>query len=135
MTNPRRPRGRRARPRLGATLTLLLASGVTACASDASDPEPYEAVADLHEMMAHVLEPSAQVYWGSVGWILDAEGEHELRPETDEEWIAVENAAFIVAESGNLLMMADRAVDDDAWMVMSKALVDIGVNKRVPCGS
>lgn len=105
---------------------MVSLTAVVTCAPAAPETEPYEAVADLHEMMAHVLEPSAQVYWQSVGWVIDQEGEHELRPETDEEWIAVENAAFIVAESGNLLMMGDRALDDGPWMAMSQALVDIG---------
>ena len=76
--------------------------------------------------MAHVLEPNAQVYWRAVGWIIDFEGEHELRPETEEEWLAVENAAFVVAEAGNLLMMDGRALDDGPWMTMSQALIDIG---------
>jgi hypothetical protein len=76
--------------------------------------------------MAHVLEPNAQVYWRAVGWIIDFEGEHELRPETEEEWLAVENAAFVVAEAGNLLMMDGRALDDGPWMTMSQSLIDIG---------
>jgi hypothetical protein len=86
----------------------------------------YEAVADLQELMLHVVEPAAQEYWGSVGWVLDSEGEHYIHPSDDEEWLAVENAAFMVAESGNLLMMSDRALDDGSWMAMSEALIDIG---------
>ena len=83
-------------------------------------------VADMPELMAHVLEPNAQVYWRAVGWIIDFEGEHELRPETEEDWLAVENAAFVVAEAGNLLMMDGRALDDGPWMTMSQSLIDIG---------
>ncbi len=80
----------------------------------------------MSDLMAHVLEPNAQVYWRAVGWIIDFEGEHELRPETEEEWLAVENAAFVVAEAGNLLMMDGRALDDGPWMTMSQSLIDIG---------
>jgi hypothetical protein len=80
----------------------------------------------MPELMAHVLEPNAQVYWRAVGWIIDSEGEHELRPESEEDWLAVENAAFVVAEAGNLLMMDGRALDDGPWMTMSQALIDIG---------
>lgn len=76
--------------------------------------------------MFHVVEPAAQTYWGAVGWIIDHEGEHYVRPQSEEEWIAVESAAFMVAESGNLLMMAERALDDGAWITMSRSLVDIG---------
>jgi hypothetical protein len=80
----------------------------------------------MPELMAHVLEPNAQVYWRAVGWIIDSEGEHQLRPESEEDWLAVENAAFVVAEAGNLLMMDGRALDDGPWMTMSQALIDIG---------
>jgi hypothetical protein len=113
-------------PRVFAAAIVAASVGaMSGCAGERPD-EPYRAIADVPELMAHVLEPSAQVYWRAVGWILDAEGEHELRPESEEEWLEVENAAFMVAESGNLLMMADRAVDDGAWMAMSQALIDIG---------
>ena len=98
---------------------------LAACAAPA-DEDRYTAVAEMPELMAHVLEPNAQVYWRAVGWVIDSEGEHELRPETEEDWLAVENAAFVVAEAGNLLMMDGRALDDGPWMTMSQALIDIG---------
>lgn len=107
----------------GACSALLIAFG--GCAAQADD-DRFTAVADMPELMAHVLEPNAQVYWRAVGWIVDFEGEHELRPESEEEWLAVENAAFVVAEAGNLLMMDGRALDDGPWMTMSQALIDIG---------
>lgn len=111
-----------------APLRWALASALLVCAAcgTATDGPAYAPVADVPELMAHVVEPAAQVFWGAVGWILDADGEHELRPANDEEWMAVENAAFTVAESGNLLMMNGRALDDEGWMAMSRALVDIG---------
>ncbi|MCH1569753.1 MAG: hypothetical protein L7S64_00255 [Longimicrobiales bacterium] len=110
----------------GAQRTFLgLFVALTACSAPA-DEDRYTAVADMSDLMAHVLEPNAQVYWRAVGWIIDFEGEHELRPETEEEWLAVENAAFVVAEAGNLLMMDGRALDDGPWMTMSQSLIDIG---------
>lgn len=112
--------GRRSRAGI---LTPLIA--LVACSAPA-DEDRYTAVADMPELMAHVLEPNAQVYWRAVGWIIDSEGEHELRPESEEDWLAVENAAFVVAEAGNLLMMDGRALDDGPWMTMSQALIDIG---------
>ncbi len=113
---------RRRRARAGIAPALI---ALAACAAPA-DEDRYIAVADMPELMAHVLEPNAQVYWRAVGWVIDAEGEQELRPETEEEWRAVENAAFVVAEAGNLLMMDGRALDDGPWMTMSQALIDIG---------
>ncbi len=46
--------------------------------------------------------------------------------QTTEEWDAVRNAAYVVAESGNLLMMSSRAKDGGDWMTMSQALIDVG---------
>lgn len=106
---------------LAVLATLVLAG----CAGEAAD-EPYRPVADVQELMFHVVEPAAQTYWKAVGWVLDREGEHYIHPTSEEEWIAVENAAFMVAESGNLLMMGERALDDEGWVAMSQALVDIG---------
>lgn len=105
------------------TLACVL---LAACGSDADAPPPYEPVADVQQVMATIVEPAAEVYWDAVGWILDAEGEHEIVPETPEEWEAVRNAAFVVAESGNLLMMQGRSLDDAAWMAMSQGMIAAG---------
>ena len=40
---------------------------------------------------------------------------------------AVRNSALTLAESGNLLMMAPRAVDGGNWMKAAQALVDTGM--------
>lgn len=106
-------------------LCLAAALAVSAC-SRGAEAERFDPVADIQELMLHVVEPSAQHYWRSVGWILDENGEEYIHPANDEEWLAVENAAFVVAESGNLLMMEARALDDGAWMAMAGALVDVG---------
>ncbi len=59
--------------------------------------------------------------------IVDKDGITENFPKTDEEWEAVWGAAMTVAESGNLLMMSTRAVDNEAWIKDSARLVDMGV--------
>jgi len=76
--------------------------------------------------MIAVVEPAAEVYWDAVGEILDSAGVHEIRPANDEEWTAVSNAAFMVAESGNLLLMSGRARDRGDWATMSQALIETG---------
>lgn len=105
--------------------TLVIVAALMACEAP-SDDDRFRPVADVQELMLHIVEPAAQTYWGAVGWVLDAEGERYIRPTTEEEWLAVENAAFMVAESGNLLMMAERSLDDDGWVTMSQSLVDVG---------
>ena len=119
---------RRAPARRATFLAVSVVLGpplFTACGPAPQD-DHFQPVADVQELMLHVVEPSAQTYWGAVGWIVDTEGEHYFRPGSDEEWLAVENAAFMVAESGNLMMMGERALDDDGWIAMSRALVDVG---------
>ncbi len=76
--------------------------------------------------MSSVLEPAAEVYWDAVGTVIDKKGTVEIEPKTDEEWIAVRNSAYVVAEAGNLLMMNGRAKDTGDWMTLSQALVDVG---------
>jgi hypothetical protein len=96
----------------------------------ASAPEQEQAsnvipVGDVRELMAHIVDPAAGVYWDAVGTIVDKDGVHEMFPTTDEEWEAVSNAAFMIAESGNLMMMEGRARDQAAWMTMSRQLVEV----------
>lgn len=97
-----------------------------ACAPDASDSMPFDAVADGRQLMVSVIEPAAEVYWDAVGVIMDLEGTHEIEPRNDEEWEAVENAAWVLAESGNLLLMEDRAQGREHWIAMSRAMIEVG---------
>ena len=106
---------------LSLTWTLVLAG---ACA-DASDAPPFSAAADSRQLMLSVLEPAAEVYWDAVGVVMDMEGTYEIEPRTAEEWEAVENAAWVLAESGNLLLLPER-VQGDHWVAMSQSMTDIG---------
>ena len=96
------------------------------CGSGA-DEAPFMLVADLPDLMSTVVDPAADVYWDAVGWIIDASGTTEIRPESPEEWEAVRNAAYQVAESGNLMMMEGRAVDEPEWTAFSQAIITVGL--------
>src|SRR5262245_15190402 len=63
----------------------------------------FHTVADTKQLMAWIIDPSADVVWGAVGTIVTEKGTEHIRPKTDEEWTAVRNSAATVAESGNLL--------------------------------
>lgn len=104
----------------------LAAPVLLGCSGATTDSPQITAVADVPQLMLTVLEPAAEVYWDAVGSILDESGTHDFAPETDEEWEAVRKAAYVIAESGNLLMMGDRALDDGAWMAMAAELTAIG---------
>ncbi len=88
--------------------------------------EPYTPVADLAELMRTVVDPAADFYWDAVGWIIDASGTEEIRPQSPEAWDSVRNAAFVVAESGNLMMMQGRAIDEEAFVTFAQAMVSVG---------
>jgi hypothetical protein len=88
---------------------------------------PFKAVYSVVELMEGPVGHAAEVYWGSVSTIVDANGITENFPQNDEEWEAVWAAGVTLAESGNLLMMAPRAMDDGEWMKWATDMVDVGV--------
>jgi hypothetical protein len=93
-----------------------------ACGGGAQPP-PFKPIADTKLLMESVIDPNADIIWASVATIITSTGEENIRPKTPEEWMAVRNAAVVVAESGNLLMMVPRAKDDE-WMRISQSLID-----------
>lgn len=105
------------------TTSLIALAFLVACA-DA--PPPFETVADTRQLMASILEPAAEVYWDAVGTVIDEKGTHEFAPTTEEEWAAVRNSAFVIAEAGNLLMMPGRLRDTGEWARLSRAMMDAG---------
>ena len=96
------------------------------CSNGAAQLPPFKPIVDTGALMESFIEPSADVIWLSVGTIVSAAGEEHIRPQTEEEWTKVKNAAVAVSEAGNLLMMEPRARDADEWMRLSKAMVDTG---------
>lgn len=99
------------------------------CARHRQPPDlpPYKPVTTVLELMESVIAHAAETYWNAVQVTVDETGEHERYPESDEEWEAVWAAALTIAESGNLLMMTPRAVDEGAWMQFARSLVEAGV--------
>jgi hypothetical protein len=107
---------------------------LTACSSEGGDAGGGAASGEFvtahntQQLMAYIVEPQAQVFWGSAGFIIDEEGEHDLTPTTEEGWLATRSAAATVTEMGNMLMtpmFAEGRGED--WMTYSRALVEIGV--------
>lgn len=113
----------RMKPRRPLCLVMLLAP--LACERPPAPP-PYAAVADMRQLMASVVEPAAELYWDAVGSVDDSTGTTAIFPRSPDEWDIVRNSAYVVAESGNLLMMAPRALDQGEWMTLSRAMLDAG---------
>lgn len=70
------------------------------------------------------VDPQADIVWESTKTVITAAGTEEIGPKTAAEWTAVRNAAVLLAESGNLLMMPPRAQAGAEWMAAARALVD-----------
>ena len=89
----------------------------------ASDIEDHS---DVHDLMAYVLDPAAEVIWDSAGYIITEEGEFNLEPTDEEGWIKVKYGAKVISESSFLLSLPDRAVDQTQWIALSTMLKGIG---------
>lgn len=97
------------------------------CTQETSDDLPVQPVGDLHDTMTWVLDPAADVIWGSAGWIITAEGAQDLTPTTEEGWGQVRHSAAVVAESGNLLLMPHHLpeTDAEAWVEFSRGMTRV----------
>ena len=100
---------------------------IVACETPSTTPSPFVPVGDVQQLMEMVIDPAADIVWESVVTIVTLDGTEEVFPRSDEEWSTVRNSAMVLAESGNLLMVGDRAKGEGPWMIMSQALVEAGM--------
>ncbi|MDA0791073.1 MAG: hypothetical protein O2780_16635 [Proteobacteria bacterium] len=107
-------------------VSILIAGILLAGCSEPNPPPPYQSLGDIKHFMDHLLEPAADKLWDSAGSIITAEGEQDLAPQTDEEWLAVRHSANVVAEAGNLLMMPGYSRDEADWIEISSGLTTVG---------
>ena len=105
-----------------AVVVLLLS-----CTRETADELPVQVVGDMHDTMTWVLDPAADVIWGSAGWIITAEGTEDLTPSTDEGWDRVRHSAAVLAESGNLRLLPHLAPESDgaAWVEFSRGMTRV----------
>lgn len=68
---------------------------------------------NMKDLMAHVIDYSSFGVWHNQGWLIDADGMHELFPTDEAGWVAAESAAFTLAEAANTLLLPGRPPDDD----------------------
>jgi hypothetical protein len=107
--------------------TLLLAG----CSpSPDQTPQPFVSTGDIHQFMVWYLEPAADVLWDNAGFIVTQAGEEDLQPTDQEGWDRVRNAATVVAEGGNLLMMPGYAADSEAWVEYAGGVITAGLSAR-----
>jgi hypothetical protein len=90
------------------------------------EPPVTTPVASVLQIMNGITQPSATAIYNAVGTVVDATGFKEVAPQTDEEWAAVADSAAALVESGNLLLIGSRAVDNGDWLTMTRAMMDVG---------
>ena len=100
---------------------LLLVAG---CAAEEPAGPPLDMRHSTRDLMAGMIDASADALWDAVGTVWDENGEQYWEPETEEDWLAVTGAAMTLVESGNLLMLGDRPRDDAQWMSYSQEMID-----------
>ena len=111
-----------------AALALGACSGGGADEGAGAGAPAYIQAHTIQQLMAQVVQPTADVYWQSVQYVSDEDGYHEIEPETDEDWQATRTSAATLVEMGNLLMTplyAEGRGED--WKDFSRGMVQIGL--------
>jgi hypothetical protein len=111
------------------TSAIVIVLGVAGCGREV--PAPTQSVAPaVTAPLAASFKPVATVKQVMLGITVPASnavfavaGE---APKDEAGWQAVEASALAVAESGNLLLMKPRALEDPEWKQFALALVDAG---------
>lgn len=115
--------------RIRTPLAIAAAAAISALAAsrslsdDATPLPPFQPHVDMKTFMDHVLSPAADIIWSVNGTMIDAKGEHDLSPKTDDDWEKVVSGAATLAEATNALMIQQRALDP-AWNSYVKKLAD-----------
>jgi ABC-type glycerol-3-phosphate transport system substrate-binding protein len=111
----------------------LCAIVLAGCGASKNEPQsptaaaaapPYHTTLTTKQLMSWIIDPNATAIWNSVGSTTTEKGTEEKHPQTDEQWAVFRNAAATLIESGNLLMLDGRAVDNDQWMATSRGMAD-----------
>ncbi len=110
-------------------LAALAAPLLLACHSPAPPPAPgsevvFETTTSVKELMGWMIDPAAGALWAATGSEVTAEGTRDFAPTTDEDWNRLRMYAVTVAESGNLLMLPQRARNQGEWIELSRAMTD-----------
>lgn len=96
------------------TGVALLACALAAarCASppeattDDAAPSPITPVLTVQELMAHIIDPQADLIFNAVAYDVGPQGAVETMPTTDEDWTRIERGAWVLAESASLLKIS-----------------------------
>ena len=101
------------------------------CSSPAPTPAmpPFDTSISVKDLMANIMDPTADIVWASVGTIMTKEGTFERAPATDDEWNQVKASGITLVETGNLLLIPARSGGNAEWISLAQAM--IAQSKRV----
>jgi hypothetical protein len=89
---------------------LLIAICNTPAAQVPQEKDTYRPTATIREVMATVVEPSANHIWSSVRIEVSAAGISESKPQNDKEWSELRRQTLMLVEATNLLAIPGRPV-------------------------
>ena len=81
-------------------------------------------LASVKQIMKGIVGPSTQAVFDAVTTEVTKEGIKETAPQTDAEWETLGNHAAALAESGNMMLVGNRVVDQGDWVKYSRALIE-----------
>ena len=84
---------------------------------------PFDNTISVKDLMANLVDPTADGIWEPVGTIYTKEGVFEKAPANDDEWNAVKAKAITLVEIGNLLMLPGRSAGNDEWIKLAQDLI------------
>lgn len=103
---------------------------LTLQACDASKAEraapPFVTDLPMHDLMAHVIDPAADIIWRSAGEVVTEAGTESLVPTNEAGWHEVEFGSATLIEAANLLMLPGRAADTQDWQEFALGLAAMG---------
>ena len=94
--------------------------------ADTTQAAGYEPIVDTQQFMNWIIDPNADVIWGSAGSIATLAGVEDLAPTTQEGWDTARNAAATLAEIGNLLQIPGHSRGED-WNEIARGLTATAV--------
>lgn len=99
--------------------------GQQASGGKASSAPAYNTDLPMAELMGHVVDPAAWIYWRGSGTEETMEGTKDLSPTTEEGWEQLETGAATLIEAGNLLQMPGRVRAPEAdWNKYAQQLTE-----------
>jgi hypothetical protein len=97
-----------------AAFAALLAACNQKPAPPPTPPAKFDTSLAVPEIMGHVVDPGAFMYWKLTGEEETKQGTKDLTPTTEEGWETMVSGATIVAEAGNMLQLPGRAREPEA---------------------